>query len=173
MKSRLTHAPLVALALLAGALLAGCAAPPREAPVIASDKSAVELRAMQSRLFDTSDRSRTLRGVIATLQDLGYTIDKVDAGSGTVTATKLSALRLSATVMPRGRQIAVRANAQVKLGDRSAEVDDPEFYQRLFFEPLSHGLSLAAAQDRDQVTAAPPLVQTANAAATLSEASAP
>ncbi len=80
----------------------GCAMAPKDLPVIASTKSPLELRAMQSRQFDTHDRSKTVRTVIAALQDLGYNIDKVDASSGTVTATKLAVLRLSAAVAPRG-----------------------------------------------------------------------
>ena len=66
----------------AGALLVvlactGCQTPQT---VILSTKSSVELRAMQTRAFDTSDRPKMVRTIIATLQDLGYNLDKVDAG---------------------------------------------------------------------------------------------
>ena len=136
-----------ALLIPAFALLAsGCAAV-KEPPVIASKKSPVELRAVQSRTFGTPDRNKTVRAVISTLQDLGYNIDKVDAGSGSVSATKLAQLKLSAAVTPRGNRMSVRANAYVKLGPQSNEVDSPEFYQKLFFAPLSEALFLNAAAD--------------------------
>ena len=131
-------------------VLAGCAGMHEEPPVIASTKSPVELRAMQSRVFDTSDRTRTVRAVIYTLQDLGYNIDKVDAGSGTVSATKLAQLRLSAAVSPRGNRMSVRANAQVKVGPQRNEVDSAEFYRTLFFAPLSAAMFLEATSNDDQ-----------------------
>jgi len=135
-----------ALALMAS----GCAGSQKELPVIASTKSPVELRTIQSRLFDTPERSKTVRTVIATLQDLGYNIDKVDAGSGTVTATKLAMLKLSAAVTPRGNRMSVRANAQVRLGPQSNQVDSAEFYQTLFFAPLSTAMFLDAVADDGQ-----------------------
>ena len=57
-------------AVLAPVLLCACAVQPKEFPVVASKKSPVELRAMQSRAFDTRYRPKTVRAVIATLQDL-------------------------------------------------------------------------------------------------------
>lgn len=137
--------PLLVTAL--AILVSGCATLQKEPLVIASTKSSLEMRAMQSRIFDTNDRSKTVRSVIATLQDLGYNIDKVDAGSGTVTATKLAQLKLSASVTARGTRMAVRANAQVKLGPQSNQVDAPQFYQTLFFEPLSTTMFLEANTD--------------------------
>lgn len=114
-----------------------------------SGKGAVELRAIQGRMFETSDRGKTLRTVIATLQDLGYGIEKVEAAAGTVSARKLSALEMSVTVFPRGnKQMIVRANAVAQTSPTtSGQVDAPEFYQQLFFEPLSKALFLAANQD--------------------------
>jgi hypothetical protein len=113
--------------------------------VMLSKKSAVELRAMQARAFETGDQKKTLRTVIATLQDLGYSLEKVDASSGTVSATKLAALKLSASAYPHGTtQTIVRANALFRMENAAYEVDDPEFYQKNFFEPLSAAMSLAA-----------------------------
>jgi hypothetical protein len=141
--------------------LAGCQAQQGEPKLVLSTKSAVEVRSMQSRAFDTSDRNRTLRTVIATLQDLGYSINKVEPLAGTVSATKLSALQITATIYPRGEtQMIVRSNAQVRIpgGRNNAEnqVDDPEFYQRLFFEPLSKAMFLTALQVEDKDEAPPP-----------------
>ena len=125
--------------------LAACQMPQQTPPVVLSTKSAVELRSMQSRAFDTTDRLKTLRTVIATLQDLGYKIDKVEPQAGTVSATKLALLRLTATVYPHGAsQLAVRANALVKLRNGDTQVDDPSFYQKLFFEPLAKAMFLTA-----------------------------
>ena len=146
--------PTLALALAT----AGCTVVQREPPVIASTKSPLELRAMQSRLYDTGDRSKTVRTIIATLQDLGYNIDKVDAGSGTVTATKLAQLQLSAAVSPRANRMAVRANAQVKLGPQSNQVDAAEFYQKLFFAPLSAAMFLQASADAEPAAAEVPML---------------
>jgi hypothetical protein len=137
----------IGVALLAAGFLAACQPPQQK--LILSTKSPVELRAMQARAFDTPDRYKTLRTVVYTLQDLGYTIDKVDAASGTVSATKLARLQISATVSPRGAsQVSVRANAQVKMpNNMENQVDDPAFYQQFFFEPLSKALFLQALQE--------------------------
>lgn len=134
-------------------LLAACQTTQTPPPVL-SQKSAVELRAIQSRAFDSGDRAQVLRAVIATLQDLGYTIEKVEPPAGTVTGIKLAQLRLTATVVPRagGNQMAVRANAQVRpiaTALQENQVDDPVFYQQLFFEPLAKALFLTALQIED------------------------
>ncbi len=129
--------------LLALLMLTACqAAPP---PNVMSAKSAVELRAMQSRLFQTGDKPAMLRAVIATLQDLGYSIDTVAAKPGTVTATKLAQLTLTATLYRQSETATVvRANAMVRTGQQTYQVDDPEFYQRDFFDPLGRALLLTA-----------------------------
>ena len=85
-----------------------------------------------------------LRTVIATLQDLGFIVDKADETLGTVSGTKLSgyALRITVIVRPRGEtQMLVRANAQYNIH----AVEDPEAYQQ-FFESLSKAMFLTAHQ---------------------------
>lgn len=135
---------VVALALA----VAACQTKDAAMAVTPSSKSAVELRAMQGRVFDTADRGKTLRTVIATLQDLGYSIEKVEAGAGTVSARKLANLQMTVSVFPRGaKQMTVRANAVVTTEAAAAQVDAPEFYQQLFFEPLSKALFLTALQE--------------------------
>lgn len=102
----------------------------------------VQLRQIQSRGFDTTDKVKTLRTVISTLQDLGFVIDKADLELGSITATKLDgyALRMSITVRPRNaKQLLVRANAQYQ----EAAVTDPAPYQA-FFSSLSKGMFLTA-----------------------------
>ncbi len=120
--------------------LQGCV--PLNQRVLDSDQSQLQLRQIQSRVFDTSERERTLRTVIATLQDLNFVVDKADLGLGTVTATKLDgyALRMTVSVYPRGDgQLVVRANGQ--FNDRP--VVDPVPYQS-FFAALSRSMFLTA-----------------------------
>lgn len=130
---------------LAGTLcipMPGCAS--SKSQILASEESQVKLRAMQTRAFDTTDRTKLLRTVMATLQDLGFVVDTADETLGTVTGTKLDgyALRMTVTVRPRGdTQQLVRASAQYNL----AAVQEPEPYQQ-FFASLSKAMFLAAQQ---------------------------
>jgi len=132
---RLTPIALVCVILLAGCTVGNQA-------VLDSDTSVVQLRSFQQRAFDTTDKEKTLRTVIATLQDLGFVVDKADATLGTVSATKLSRyeLRMTVTVRPRGEtQLIVRANAQYM----ERAVVDPLPYQD-FFAALEKSMFLAA-----------------------------
>ncbi|MDH3588512.1 MAG: hypothetical protein OEQ74_03840 [Gammaproteobacteria bacterium] len=105
-------------------------------------RSAVELRSFQTRAFDTTDSLKTLRSVIATLQDLSFVIDEADATLGSVSATKLDGyeMRFTVTVRPRGQsQLLVRTNAQLGL----KAIEDPQLYQA-FFASLEKSMFLAA-----------------------------
>jgi hypothetical protein len=119
--------------------LAGCEfSPPR--PVLEGE-SQVQLRSMQTRSFETGDKQQTLRTVIATLQDLGFVIDKADATLGAVSATKLDGyeLRMTVTVRPRDPEsLLVRASAQYQM----EPVNDPAPYQD-FFTALEKSMFLA------------------------------
>jgi len=133
----------VVISLIALVALAGCENTTAR-QVLAADTGAVQLRSMQTRAFDTTDREKTLRTVIATLQDLGFVIDKADETLGTVTATKLNVyqMRMTVTVRPRGeKQLLVRANAEFQ--DKA--VSDPLPYQD-FFTSLEKSMFLAAQQ---------------------------
>jgi hypothetical protein len=158
---RMPARSLVATAILLclGISLNACATAGGEPPPILSKQSPVALRAMQIRAFDTTSKRRMIQAVIATLQDLGYTVEKIDYPSGTISAAKLEALRLTVVIYPHGpSQISVRANAIVRVATASTQVDDPEFYRKLFFEPLSRAVFLAALQTEDDVAApTPPL----------------
>lgn len=131
-------------ALLAGSLLflvAACQTDSRQ-QVLLTDRSQVELRAVQTRAFDTVDKNLTVRNVIATLQDLGFVIDKADEALGTVSGTKLQGytMRITVTVRPRGSsQMAVRASAQYNL----VAVSDAAPYQQ-FFAALEKAMFLTA-----------------------------
>jgi hypothetical protein len=125
-------------------LLTVCACAPSARQVLETQESEVRLRSIQSRVFDTPDQNRTMRAVIATLQDLGFVVDKANASLGLVSATKLSGyvLKMTISVRPRGdSQVLVRANAQYNI----QAVEDPEPYQR-FFAALSQSMFLAAHQ---------------------------
>ena len=147
----------LAVLLLLGVGLVGCAAP-GEPPPILSKQSPVALRAMQIRAFDTTSKRHLTQAVIAALQDLGYTVEKIDYASGTISAAKMDALRLTIVIYPHGPdQLSVRANAIVTVAGRaSTQVDDPGFYQKLFFDPLSKAVFLAAQQTEDDLAAPPP-----------------
>jgi hypothetical protein len=112
--------------------------------IMLTDKTAVELRAMETRSFDTADRALALRNVISTLQDLGFIVDKVDDALGTVSGTKLSgyAMHMTVTRRPHGeKQIAIRASAEYNL----TAVSDPKPYQQ-FFTALEKAMFLTANQ---------------------------
>ena len=117
------------IALLGLVSLAGCAT---TTPAnIAGAGTQLEMRQIQTREYDTLDKAMTMRSVIATLQDLGFTIDQADAELGTITATRLHeyTMRMTVTVVKKeGTRISVRANARI--GENA--VTDAATYQDFF-----------------------------------------
>jgi len=110
--------------------------------ILAMDSSQVALRAAQSRIYDVADQKVTIRTVISTLQDLGFTVDRVDRDLGIVSGTKVEDYKLRMTVTTRARgdtQIVVRANAQFNI----EAVSDAEPYQQ-FFNALEQAIFLEA-----------------------------
>lgn len=109
--------------------ISGCAT---NTPVdISANSAQLEARQIQTRNFDTLDKTLTMRSVIATLQDLGFTIDQADAELGTITATRYdqTTMRMTVTVVQRGEEkVSVRANARV--GETA--IRDAETYQDFF-----------------------------------------
>lgn len=117
---------------------------PQNERILGTDQSQVALRQMQTRVFDTTDQEKTLRTVIATMQDLGFVIDGADRDLGSVSATKLDgyAMRMTVTVRPRGSsQLLVRSNAQFN----NITVAEPGPYQD-FFIALEKAMFLTAHQ---------------------------
>ncbi len=116
------------------AALVGCAS--TTTPDVMGSGS-LETRQIQTREYDTLDRRMTLRSVVATLQDLGFTIDTADLALGTITARRLYQhkqyenylMRMTVTVREReGDRVAVRVNA--RLDDQA--ITDPKTYQDFF-----------------------------------------
>jgi hypothetical protein len=131
----------LALIIFAAVVSAGCVS--TEDRLLDADTSQVQLRSMQVRAFDTTDRERMLRTVVATLQDLGFALDAGEVGLGTVSGTKYidtSQMRITVSVWPRGEsQLLVRASCEL----RRKPVEDPATYQR-FFSALSKAVFLDA-----------------------------
>ena len=112
----------------------------------------LKLRSMQTRAFDTTDKNKMLRTVIATLQDLGYIVNEANEVIGTVSAHTTSKYRIlekkkfyplliTVTVRPRGEtQLLVRANARYK---QHEAIQNPLFYQN-FFTVLAKSIFLTA-----------------------------
>jgi hypothetical protein len=128
--------------MLAVLTATGCASSPQAA--IFETKSAVQQRSYQTRAFDTTDTKQVLRTAIATLQDLGFVMDKADLALGSVSATKLDnyELRVTVTARPRGNtQTLVRASAAY----RGGTITNPVTYQD-FFIALEKSMFLTAQQ---------------------------
>jgi hypothetical protein len=130
----------VLLLLTFALFVPGCISSKKQ--LLAADEQPLKIRAIQTRAFDTTDQDRTLRTVIATMQDLEFVIQRADADLGAVSGTKLDGylMRLTVTVRPRGStQLLVRANAQFGL----KAVEDPKPYQN-FFAALAKSMFLTA-----------------------------
>ena len=127
---------------LVSVILVGCTSSKDELFKM-GDSSQVELRSFQSRVFDTTDKQKTLKSVISTMQDLGFVISKADAQVGVVTGSKFAdrnSVILSVTVRSKNdKQILVRANAQQQL----EAIEDPQMYQD-FFNALQKAMFLKA-----------------------------
>lgn len=110
-------------------LIAGCAT---TTPVdISGSSTQLETRQIQTRQYDTLDKALTMRSAVATLQDLGFTIDQADAELGVITATRYDqyTMRMTVTVVQRGEErVSVRANARI--GENP--VTDAQTYQDFF-----------------------------------------
>lgn len=112
--------------------------------VMATTNSQAAQRAISTRAFDTADRERVFRAVLATLQDLGFVVDRADPVLATVSATRFGGglVRFTVTVRPGGEaRSIVRASGQLN----QTELSDPAPFQR-FFEALSQALFLQANQ---------------------------
>ncbi len=133
------------LAILYLALgLFGCAtAPPQStALLLAPTEEQMQLRNLQTRSFDVSDRNQAMRSVIAALQDLGFIIERANEPLGLVTAARFAEPRwfdvvgVTVTVREEGDgKMLVRVNAIYN----NQPVTDPKVYQN-FFATLERSL---------------------------------
>ncbi|MCW8914645.1 MAG: hypothetical protein OQK24_02195 [Magnetovibrio sp.] len=142
-------APLIAVLVLG---LSACQTTGDQ--VVMSKKSALELRNIQSRIFETSDQSKIYRSVITVMQDLGYAITTVEPEAGIISGNKLAKLDLTAAVSQKDENSTrVRANAIVRVQPNfpAHQVDGAEFYQQRFFEPLAQALFLDALYDDEEI----------------------
>ncbi len=121
--------------VLIHAFVAGCASTSQ--PDVTGSGTQLESRQIQTREYDTLDVQMTMRSVLATLQDLDFTIDTADLNVGTITATRLyhragaqhHDMRMTVTVREKeGGRVAVRANARI--GEQA--VSDARTYQDFF-----------------------------------------
>lgn len=89
--------PVQALALALGAITSSCLSPfearheslgDARDQVWRADQSQVMLRAAQSRLFESVDRTRLLTAVVQVLQDLGFMVEALDTDLGIVSASR-------------------------------------------------------------------------------------
>lgn len=131
-------------AMVSSAILitAGCAVNPSAGVMDSDSGSSLKLRQMQSRYFDTSDKQLMMEAVLATLQDLGFVIERATLSIGTITALKVDGyqLRITVNVMPRGKkQMTVRASATYNV----TPITDPIHYQN-FFTALEKSVFLQA-----------------------------
>ena len=113
----------------------------KKPPKLELIESQLKIRSMQTRAFDTSNENKTLRAIIATLQDFGFVIKKADEALGTITARRIDkySLRLTVTVRSRGAtQVLVRMNAYY-----GQPVRDPIIFQN-FFISLAKSMFLTA-----------------------------
>jgi hypothetical protein len=109
-------------------VLAGCATTPFD---VAGTAAPLELRSVQTREYDHLEKTLTMRAVIATLQDFGFTIDQADTGLGIVTGTRAHShdMRMTVTVVQKtAEEVSVRASARV--GEQS--ISEAATYQDFF-----------------------------------------
>jgi len=108
--------------------------------VLDNQQSQVQTRNYQTKSFDTSDKNNVLRNVIATMQDLGFIIEKADETLGTVSGYSFTnKTTMTVTVRVNGNKCIVRANAEYN----NSAVTEPLAYQN-FFNALSQSLFLTA-----------------------------
>ncbi len=125
-------------------LISGCATMPEE-HILDLSENQLKLRSMQTRSFDTNDKEKMMRSIMATLQDLDFVVNKADYDLGIVTGTKFAqnqVLKMTVIVREKDKSsLLVRANAQYGI----KAINTPEPYQD-FFDALGKAVFLTANQ---------------------------
>jgi len=141
-----------ALALAVLSAVPGCTpTPEQQAAPFRATAATAEVRARQSRRFDSSDRALMLQAAIGALQDLDFSIEETQAEYGVIVASKLRGGRIRAQVslvtISNGtivrasfQHIIPRPGAMLAVGET---LTDPALYQG-FFEKLSQSAFLTA-----------------------------
>ena len=114
--------------ILLASFISGCAS--QIDPALVKQRE-LQVQRMQTRIFDTNNRSGLVRGVIAAMQDLSFVIDNADAQQGIIAAKKYGdyLIEMTVTVQPiSNRQILVHGIAQYKL----KTIEDPFLYEQFF-----------------------------------------
>lgn len=140
---------IISVPVMLAVALSACQTKPQ---LVLSEKTALELRSIQSRVYETPEESKVFRAIISVMQDLGYAITSIEPEAGVISGNKLAQLDLTATVNEKDAETTVvRANAIVLVNPQLAphQVDSAEFYQQRFFDPLSQALFLDALYDVD------------------------
>ena len=105
-----------------------------------SSSSQVATRNYQTRSFDTIDKSNVMNNIVATMQDLGFVIEKADKDIGTISGFSFTnQTTMTVSVRLKEKSILVRANAS----KGTNAIKDPKAYQN-FFNALSQSLFLTA-----------------------------
>jgi len=126
-------------------LLSGCETPETPKDLLAPTEAQLKLRTLQTRTFDVTDRNLAIRAVIASLQDLGFIIERANDSLGLVTAARFAEPNyydvVSVTVTVRQHtpeKLTVRVNAIYN----NKPIDDPKVYQN-FFVALERSIFVA------------------------------
>ena len=126
-------------------MLHGCAAPQPSQDLLAPTDAQMKMRSLQTRTFDLKDRNAAIRGVIASLQDLGFIIERANEGLGLVSAARFAepnyydVVTITVTVrQDTPEKMSIRANAIYN----NKPIDDPKVYQN-FFASLQRALFLS------------------------------
>lgn len=117
-------------------LFQACVGGPQKAPkeLLALDEAQMKIRSFQTRAFDVKDQNKVMRGVVASLQDLGFIVERANGPMGLVTAGKFGPngngfVELTVVVRAKGaEQTEVRVNALFN----TKPIEDPKVYQNFF-----------------------------------------
>ena len=128
------HTRLLILGLVF--FLPACAGGPQKPPkeLLALNVAQMKIRSFQTRAFDVKDQNKVLRGVVASLQDLGFIVERANGPMGLVTAGKFGPngrgfVEVTVTVRAKGeKQTEVRVNALFN----TKPIEDPKVYQNFF-----------------------------------------
>lgn len=135
MSKKFTLFTLLAISVVIG----GCTLSTPTDVMDASSGTQLQKRSYQSRSFETGSKENVMRSVVATLQDMGYTISQSDMNIGTVSAYTGN-VKMTISVRPRSEnRTVVRASATSDYNP----ITDPKWYQN-FFTMLSKSLYLQA-----------------------------